>query len=241
MGSNGRRVDSERAYAIVGADTRVTYYGADPEDVWWRDDKEKIGTTKLGLISGAGAGAVLDRVKARLVQEDLQDTEEIRGIICQECAIGLDRMMQPRLRKLTQATTWLFTFVGLGSLDPRDSDVHSPGLRLATLAPGINSDFALALPGTCNILWPYDLTRDQARPVYQHCNERSRIHDPARETLLENVAHHAAVIMNAIREVSRISASVSSRCQLGIHTIEHGTLISAIVDDDGDSVSFEWT
>jgi len=69
-------------YLVIGADTRVSYY---PNNhFFFRDDEEKIRTTAMGLVTGAGLCDLLDPVKQRFADEVPPDTFAMQRIIQEE-------------------------------------------------------------------------------------------------------------------------------------------------------------
>jgi hypothetical protein len=135
-------------YAIVGADTRISYYDDSLEHIWYRDDEAKIRQTRIGMIAGAGSGALLDAVKARLLLEEVLHTDQIKAIVREESQKVLRNRMSPAHRELTRDTTWLFTYIGAGSAQPDDERLRMPGLRMAVTGPLLTVKRVLQVPST---------------------------------------------------------------------------------------------
>jgi len=78
-------------------------------------------------------------------------------------------------------------------------------------------------------LGPHDLDEGQWRRLTAFCQERLRLPD-VEEPFAENVAHHAVTIWEVVTGVAKLSKSVSSKCQFGIHTIQNSIGLSGILD-----------
>jgi hypothetical protein len=59
-------------HLVIGAGTRASYYPNN--DFFFPDDEEKIRTTAVGLVTGAGLCNLLDPVKQRFADEVAPDT-----------------------------------------------------------------------------------------------------------------------------------------------------------------------
>lgn len=98
-------------YALVAADTRVSYYP--PSGPRFDDDRRKIVRTPLGgLATGAGMIALLDPVKARLTA-DVAFVDDILRAIAETRDAVEARHPNPdsRVAEALETTAWMFTYV----------------------------------------------------------------------------------------------------------------------------------
>jgi len=226
-----------QTYVILGADTRISFY---PDNHFvYRDDEEKIQTTGLGLITGAGLCDLLDPVKERFAQEKPSDTSLMRQIIREEgrnAAAQFAGYPDPRVEESIKTTGWMLTYV-------TGSEQYFPaGLRLAVMSNSFKDDtFGLVLPGTSSFLPFAGITEAQHGELKAIVTDgQLRMWKPEKETFEDNLAHHVGLIVKVIVRASKMSEMVSPMFQVGLHSLANEIGISKILDP-ARSTSFELT
>ncbi len=226
-------------YLLVGADTRISYY---PNGQFlYRDDEEKIQTTDLGLVSGAGLCDLLDPVKERFAKERPSDTVLMRQIIreeCQKAATKFAGYPDPRVKQSINTTGWMLSY-------HTTSEQYFPaGLRLAVMSNRMQGDtFGLVLPGTCSFLPFAGITEAQHDELLAIATDGPlRLWDPDTEPFQDNLVHHVALIGQVILRASQMSEMVSPMFQVGIHSAAHELGLSTIFNPATNTgFTLKWT
>ncbi len=224
-------------YALLGADTRVSYYPGNR--LVYRDDETKIRTTSVGLITGAGLCDLLDPVKDRMAVEEPPHTDAIRQVIREECREAQRRFANcpdQRVQESLQTTGWMMTYL-------TDTEQYFPaGLRVAIMGSADeNNRFQLAPPGIPAYLPFSGITQEQYDELLKMLKDELRPWKQADESLSDNVVHHVGIIARVIKRASEMSEMVSPTFQIGIQTITFDVGISNIFNlDSPDDFGFQW-
>ena len=188
-------------YALLGADTRVSYYPGNR--LVYRDDETKIRTTSVGLITGAGLCDLLDPVKDRMAVEEPPHTDAIRQVIREECREAQRRFANcpdQRVQESLQTTGWMMTYL-------TDTEQYFPaGLRVAIMGSADeNNRFQLAPPGIPAYLPFSGITQEQYDELLKMLKDELRPWKQADESLSDNVVHHVGIIARVIKRALGLS------------------------------------
>ncbi len=221
------------SYAIVAADTRLSYY---INDVFgYRDDAEKIRNIDPGIISGAGLASLLDAVKERLDDDALGIIDRIADLVRGEVAYARQQQYakDPRVAEAIDMTAWMFTYVGA----PDPNDVSTAVLRLALTVPSEDHWLASVAVNDVWLLPPTGTTEDHFWTWKRLLKENLRPLTKG-EDFQENLKHHVRVIGELMQSVSAVNQGVAPTFQIGIHIFPRTRLISSVISPGG---QITWT
>ena len=212
------------SYAIIAADTRLSYY---INDVFsYRDDSEKIRNIDPGIISGAGLASLLEAVKARLDDDELGIIDRIADLVRGEVAYARQQpsAKDPRVAEAIEMTAWMFTYVGA----PDPNDPSTAVLRLALTVPSENHWLASVAVNDVWLLPPTGTTEDQfwtwKRRLKNNLQPRTKGED-----FPDSLQHHLQLIEELMQDVSAVNQGVAPTFQVGIHIFPRTRLISNVI------------
>jgi hypothetical protein len=212
------------SYAIVAADTRMSYY---INDIFgYRDDGEKIRNIDPGIISGAGLASLLDAVKERLDDDQLGIVDRIADLVRGEVAYARQQpyAMDPRVAEAIEMTAWMFTYVGT----PDPDDLSTAVLRLALTVPSENHWLASVAANDVWLLPPTGTTDDQFWTWKRRLKSNLQPITEA-EDFPGNLQHHLRLIGELMQDVSAVNRGVAPTFQVGIHIFPRTRLISNVI------------
>jgi hypothetical protein len=215
------------SYALLGADTRVSYY---PHDrLMYRDDSLKIRRIGMGLITGAGFGNLLDDVKGALDDDAIEHTDIIRDVVNREVEDWKRHpwYQQTRVRKALDETGWMFSYV-TGSLEQPDKCE----LRLAVLGTD-NGPLGLILKNKSWLFPPTGTTQEQGKEWFDFLKDSLRPLERD-DDLAKNIAHHIGCVYHIMEAGSEANEGVAKTFQIGIHVMPRAKWISNIITEDLD-------
>jgi hypothetical protein len=218
------------AYILLAADTRTTYYNPNGGVISYEDDSVKIQKTSMGLITGAGSTELLDRVKKRLKEEEIRNTNQVLSIIREQRR--LYQHLSGLEQRIIENTGWIFSY-----LKPVDGNYT---LRLATYHPRLGDGIGLFAEHDPAVIFPQEATEEVAKPIGDFLKESIRPFEQF-GSLGDSLQYHWSKIVALIRAIRPRCNSISSFLQIGVHTAEHLTGISPIVKDTDDIVSLDLT
>jgi hypothetical protein len=223
-------------YAIIAADTRVSYY---IDDVFgYEDDSEKLMMIDPGIISGAGLVSLLDNVKHRLDDDDLGVIDRITDLVKGEVAFAKQSLAGSEARVLEAIgySAWMLTFVGV----PPDAEPKTAFLRLALVSA--DHDYAIAhVPPPDAWLLPPTGTSEEQFVTWRRRLKAGIKPLEKPEDFTSNLQYHIDLIGGLIRDVSEVNRGVAPTFQVGVHImVPHVRLISTIMKA-GDRASWQET
>ena len=221
------------SYAIIAADTRLSYY---VNDVFgYRDDGDKIRNIEPGIISGAGLASLLDAVKERLDDDELGVIDRIADLVRGEVAYARQQpyAKDPRVAEAIEMSAWMFTYVGA----PSPNDLSTAVLRLALRVPSKDHWLASVAVNDVWVLRPTGTTEDQFWTWKRHLKDSLRPLTEG-EDFEENLQHHVQVIGELMLDASAVNQGVAPTFQVGIHVFPRMRLISSVIRP---GVEITWT
>jgi hypothetical protein len=227
MGASGIR------YAIVAADTRLSYY---INDVFgYRDDGEKIRNIDPGIISGAGLASLLDAVKERLDDDQLGIIDRIADLVRSEVAYARQQpyAKDPRVAEAIEMTAWMFTYVGA----PDPNNLSTAVLCLALTVPSEHHWLASVAVNDVCLLPPTGTTEDQFWTWKRRLKNNLQPITKG-EDFQDNLQHHVRLIAELMQDVSTVNQGVAPTFQVGIHIFPKARLISNVIRPGGE---IAWT
>lgn len=201
-------------YVLIGADTRVSYY---PDNqFFFRDDEEKIRTTSIGLVTGAGLCDLLDPVNQRFADEAPADTYAMQRVIKEECQNAATRFagcQDERVQGSLKTTGWMLTY-------HTNSTQYCPaGLRLCVMGTDDELERFRLAPSLTVALLPFsEITQEQFDELQQALTTGIRAWRHAAESFEANLTHHIRLIASTIYRASQMSEGVAPTFQIGVHT-----------------------
>jgi hypothetical protein len=216
-------------YAILAADTRVTYFS--PKSSFYDDNKSKVHKTSTGLITGAGFVPLLDLVNSRLAIETITNTNTILSII-KEAREEIRQSWKhySLIDDSIAKTGWIFSYYTLLN-------------EISTLQLGVyhnnlsSDDFILFGPGDPAIIYPSELI-DQEVKIVRSIVDKIDIPKDQSE-IQSSIQQNVVKVVALIKILVPLCQSISNRFQIGIHM--NGQMgISEIVDipDEGQVYDF---
>jgi len=207
-------------YVLLAADTRVTYqfWGA---KIGYRDDREKIQKTSMGIITGAGSVDLLDAVKDRLAEKQIVNSDEVFEAVKEE------RLRLLNLGIINQdfvsMTGWLFSYMTV--VDDK------PKLRLDLVHPSLAEGSVRWEENKLAIIFPIEIEKNQADGI---ANELNELVKPSSKfsSINESFQYHCAIARELIKLIQPDCPSVSRFYQFGVHTIHNQVEISKIFSVD---------
>ena len=206
-------------YAILAADTRVTYFSSNSS--FYDDDKSKIQKTSMGLITGAGFVQLLDLVNSRLAIEAITNTDTTLAII-KEAREEIRQKWQhySQIDSAIEQTGWIFSYYTILN-------------KVSTLRLGVyhkrlsEDDFVLYGAGDPAIIYPSELNEQEVKIVRPIVD---KIDIPKDQSAIQSsIQQNIAKVVTLIKILFPICQSISNRFQIGIHM--NGQMgISEIVD-----------
>ena len=212
------------SYAIIGADTRLSYYIN--EVFGYRDDGEKIRNIAPGIITGAGLASLLDAVKERLDDDELGVIDRIADLVRGEVAFARQQpyAKDPRVAEAIETTAWMFTYVTATDMN----DLRTAKLRLALTVPYENHWLASVEVNDVWLLLPTGTTEEQFW-TWKHQLKNSLRPLTKAEDFPENLQYHVQLIGELMQEVSALNQEVAPTFQVGVHVMASRRLISNVI------------
>jgi hypothetical protein len=221
------------AYALIAADTRLSYY---VNDVFgYRDDSEKIQVIEPGIISGAGLASLVDNVKKRLDDDELGVIDRISDLVRGEVAYTNQQpwATERRVADAIGHTAWMFTFVGV----PPGLQLSDAVLRLALTVPDKNYALAHVAPNDAWLFPPTDTTEEQfwtwKRRMKDGIEPLLRAED-----FQANLSRHVDLVGQLMADVSAVNKGVAPTFQVGVHVLALPRLVSTIMRH-GDPIKWD--
>jgi hypothetical protein len=215
-----------RAYVLLAADTRTTYYPNIGGMVYkaYEDDSVKIQKIDSGLITGAGCVELLEPVKDRLNEETISNSDQIFNIIQEERARFQESWVEFG-EQCVDMTGWIFSY--------RTAENEAFKLRLCIVHPAIGNGNVIAYVRKENepfIIAPVEANEKQVGIMTDFLKKSIRPIEQF-ENLHDSIDYHGLLFAELVRGIQPAFASVSSCCQIGVHTLDGRTGISAIMKD----------
>jgi len=224
-------------FVLLAADTRTTRgYPGEVVDV--DDDTCKILKTPIGLITGAGYVTLLDAVKERLMDEPIDRTEDIEGIIAEERQVVADELDDnARLRSEgLDYTSWMFTYLGA---DRRDDP--EPSLRLAIYHPSLHESRRLLIPENRGaVVAPRSMSQDQASLLDEQLNDRLVTLEKQPDQR-ENFRLNVGVIAEFMADIAKQHDDVAHTFHVGMHFRDGSRGITTMIGRDAEPIAWQDT
>jgi hypothetical protein len=224
------------SYALLGADTRVSWYPKDDDRLHFRDDMQKLQRIEMGLITGAGLVDLLEPVKERLDSSEVVHTDTIIEAAKAEVEIVKRRpwATKPRVAQSIAQTAWMFTYVTADNVD--NPTLESARLRLAFTVPDEGYQLAQIPANACWLLAPTGTTEAQFTAWRKFCQDNLKPLENAAD-VVTNAAHQIGVIGAVMKRVSGVNDGVAETFQIGLHIFPGTTMVSTIIGPD---MEIEW-
>jgi len=215
------------AYVLLAADTRTTRYNWDGSVREYVDDSIKIQKTTVGLITGAGSKELLDLIKGSLEKEKITHTNQILNIIKKE-RLHYRRLFWRTAEEDIQMTGWIFSYITI--------DKGNPKLRLGIIHPTFGDVLGLYQENHPATICPHEATEEVVEEIGDFLKKKIK---PFKEftTLSDSIQYHWRLIARLIQKIQPVFPSISSHCQIGVHTLEGLKGISSILKDTDPSAS----
>lgn len=215
-------------YALLAADTRVTYW---PTMVLYDDDNPKVHRWTGGLVTAAGLVQLIDPVQGRLAQEEVPHTTRIKQVIEEERRrLRSQRRLGVSVDEIDRwiaHTGWLVSYTAEVDGEAR--------VRVAVLHPSLEDEYTgpdsihLVPENTVQLIVPPEADEQQAGRLQQTLqNVVKPLADFA--TVDEHYAYHRGICGLIISQVAQEWQSVSSRMQLGVHTVSGQVEVTGLLD-----------
>ena len=220
------------AYVLLAADTRTTRYNWDGSIRDYVDDSIKIQKTTVGLITGAGSKELLDLVKDKLEKEKITHTNQILNVIKKE-RLHYRRLFWRTAEEDIKMTGWIFTCTTVEN--------NNPKLRLGIFHPSLSLDkLAFYEENYPAVINPHEATEEVVEEIVDFLKKKIK---PFKEftTLSDSIQYHWRLIARLIQKIQPVFPSISSHCQIGVHTLEGLKGISSILKDTDPSASIRLT
>lgn len=220
------------SYILLAADTRTIYYDWTGHTINYDDESVKIQKTSIGLITGAGSKQLLDSVKDVLRKEEVTHTDQILKIIHEE-RLKYQRLYWKSAAKDLELTGWIFTYTTVEN--------NNPKLRLGIFHSSLNLDkLALYEENYPAVINPHEATEEAVEEIVDFLKKKIK---PFKEftTLSDSIQYHWCLIARLIQKIQPVFPSISSHCQIGVHTLEGLKGISSILKDTDPSASIRLT
>jgi hypothetical protein len=218
-------------YVLLAADTRTMRYNQNGSIRDYVDDSTKIQKTSIGLITGAGSKELLDLVKERLEKEKISHTNQILHIIKKE-RLHYQRIFWRTAEEDIPMTGWIFSYPTI--------DKRNPKLRLGMIHPTLGDVLALYQENNPAVIGPHEATEEDICDV---CDFLKKEIKPFKEfsTLSDSIRYHWLLIARLIQRIQPHFPSISSHCQIGVHTLDNLRGISSILKDTDPGASISLT
>lgn len=218
-------------YALVAADTRVSYYP--PSGPRCEDDHRKIVRTPLGgLATGAGMIALLDPVKARLTG-DVACVDDILRAIAETREAVEARYPNPdaRVAEALETTAWMFTYVTAidGALR----------LRLGVACSARDAAAEYVPEGTFRMFPPTGVSEEEERSWWEFVRDELRPFVPQTDDFAQHLGHHVSVAGELIARVAAVNDGVAPTFQFAVHILPYAVAVSGIIGD-GSEFELDW-
>jgi hypothetical protein len=224
------------SYVLLAADTRVTYYDLSYRRVGCSDAHEKIHKTNVGMVTGAGSVELLKLVSDRFDAIDqIISTDQVLHMVDEERRRY--RTLNPQVPdKIIESTGWIFGYLTFAE---GTFDQGTPTLRLGVIRSSetiigrrhLVNDYPYVIP-------PFEATEKDFDLITSFLKESIKPADQF-ETLRDSIQHHWSLIAELIRAIQPKFPSISSSCQIGVHTLDGFTGISSILKDTDASASIK--
>jgi hypothetical protein len=218
-------------YALVAADTRVSYYP--PSGPRFEDDHRKIVRTSLGgLATGAGMVALLDPVKARLTGDVAFVDDILRAIAETRDAVEARHPNpDPRVADALDTTAWMFTYVT--AID------GAPKLRLGVAGSARDAEAENVPEGTFRLFPPTGVSEEQERAWWEFVRDELRPFVPQTDDFAQHLGHHVSVARELITQVAAVNDGVAPTFQFAVHVLPYAVGVSSIIGD-GSDFELDW-
>jgi hypothetical protein len=214
------------AYVLLAADTRVCFYPNGSLN--YRDDREKIRRTSMGLITACGFAPFIDAVNARLDQEQVYWNSRVPEVVKEERPF-MDAMpwgSDPRVRQGLDATCWMFTY--MATTNPASPHPENSELRLAYSCSEDDYDPFLFGSDKGIINNPLGMRDEDIDRLRGTLDDRFK---PASELpdFRESLLYHLQLIRDIVTEAADCCETVSSTFQVGVQNSMMLSGISPII------------
>jgi hypothetical protein len=193
---------------IIAADKRVTEINQDGVKIPCGDNEEKIVRTNVGVITGAGSLAMLDPVKSFVRDHGFKSPDDVLDLILRtRDSFSKFYAESPRLQADLAETSWMFTY-------PTVVDDQSV-TRFAYYHQQHGADSLRRLDVGRVMCFPGGFSLEQAQELQAKLQDvvtasiKSLSTDQMREVVV-------TYMLTLIREVSAISETVSSTCDIAL-------------------------
>jgi hypothetical protein len=199
-----------------------------------RDDHEKISKTNIGIIGGRGTDRLLELVNSKFNKiHEVGTTNDLRRIVNNERQHF--RELYPEVAEQSiEGTAWIFSYL---TFSEGTFDRGTPTLRLGVIgyAGDIIGRRHLVNNYPC-VIPPPEATEQDAADITNALKKLIKPIDQF-ETLSASIDYHWQVIAKLIQLNDPKFPSISSSCQIGVHTLDGFTGISSILKDTDTTAS----
>jgi len=203
-------------YIFMAADTRVNYYFLGRK-IDSRDDSTKIYKTKIGLITGAGYTNLLDSVKKRLAEEEVDNTNGILDIIKEERSKHVGEIDTDSF----ESTRWILSYTTIVNNEIK--------FRLALYDPSTGHNLGVVKEENKPlIIFPSETSKEEAEKLAVFLKDRIKPFNVFND-LSKSIQYHFELIGIFIEAIHSKYPSMSSLFQFGIHSLA-GCGISLIIN-----------
>jgi len=203
-------------YIFMAADTRISYYLLGRK-ISFHDDSTKIYKTKIGLITGAGYSDLLDSVKKRLAEIEVDNTNKILDIIKDERS----KYEKEIDNKSLESTRWILSYTTIVKNNIR--------FRVALYDP--SGGHYLGIVKEENkplIIFPSEASEKEVKKLAPVLEDKIKPFNEFND-LSESIQYHCEIIGIFIKAIQPKYPSMSALFQFGIHS-HAGCGISPIIN-----------
>lgn len=193
---------------IIAADKRVTEVTQDGVKIPCGDNEEKIVRTKVGVITGAGTLAMLDPVKSFVRDHGFTSPDDVLDLILRtRHSFSESHAKSARLQADLAETSWMFTYPTVVNDQAITRFVYFHQHHSAESLCALTEGKVMCFPGGFSLEQAQEL-QAKLQDVVTESIESHPI-DQVRELVVSSM-------LKLIREVSAISETVSSTCDIAL-------------------------
>lgn len=193
---------------IIAADKRVTQITLDGVKIPCGDNEEKIVRTKVGVITGAGSLAMLDPVKSFVRDNGFNSPDDVLDLILRtRHSFSEFHAESPRLQADLAETSWMFTYPTVVNDQAITRFVYFHQHHSAESLCALTEGKVMCFPGGFSLEQAQEL-QAKLQDVVTGSIESHPI-DQVRDLVISSM-------LKLIREVSAISETVSSTCDIAL-------------------------
>lgn len=225
-------------YVLLAADTRAFMLDLSNHPYGVCNDHEKISKTNIGIMAGRGSDRLLELVNSKFNEiDEIISTDDLKRVVNNERQHF--RELYPDFAEQSiKSTAWIFSYLTFGE---GTFNRGTPALRLGVIGyagdiigrPPLHNNYPFVVP-------PPEATEQDASIIINALKTLIKPIDQFK-TRSESVHYHWQVIAKSIQIIKRLKKSqfhsISSSCQIGIHTLDGFTGVSSILKDTDTTAS----